>query len=199
MRGTKITLYICVHTYFLSQIYMQPLQKMSSPPIDREQVQTLFGPLAEVMTHHELFYTALTARTMEWGRKQTIGSVFMTVSAAAPFHYMYIEALVMVLFRHLESCKFRSLYACMYMFVHMFTLLKFQVASIVGHVCLRSHMCACTCTYMYVPTCTYVYEVKTFLSELKCTYSSICCCVATYMYICCYGYNECLLGPYVYT
>ena len=73
---------------------MQPLQQMSNPPIDREQVQTLFGPLAEVMAHHELFYTAFTTRTRDWSPKQTIGSVFMTVSAAGLFHYMLIEALV---------------------------------------------------------------------------------------------------------
>lgn len=59
---------------------MQPLQDMSSPPIDRDQVQTLFGPITDIMAHHELFYTALTTRTMEWGPKQTIGNIFMTVS-----------------------------------------------------------------------------------------------------------------------
>lgn len=53
---------------------------MSSPPIDRDQVRVLFGSMVEVMAHHELFYTALTTRTMDWGPKQTIGNIFMTVS-----------------------------------------------------------------------------------------------------------------------
>ena len=65
----------------MSQVYMKPLLGMSNPPIDREQVKILFGPIRELMTHHELFYTALTQRTMDWGPKQTVGNVFMTVSS----------------------------------------------------------------------------------------------------------------------
>ena len=60
---------------------MKPLLAMSSPPIDKEQVKTLFGPIGDLMAHHELFYTALTQKSMNWGPKQLVGSVFMTVSS----------------------------------------------------------------------------------------------------------------------
>ncbi|CAI8009585.1 Rho guanine nucleotide exchange factor 10 [Geodia barretti] len=60
------------------QVYMKPLLEMSSPPIDKEQVKTLFGPIGDLMAHHELFYTALTQKSMDWGPKQLVGSVFMT-------------------------------------------------------------------------------------------------------------------------
>lgn len=59
---------------------MKPLLEMSNPSIDREQVKVLFGPIIELLAHHELFYSALTQRTMDWGPKQTVGNVFMTVS-----------------------------------------------------------------------------------------------------------------------
>ena len=59
---------------------MKPLQEIANPPIDKEQVKILFGPIQDLMAHHELFYTALTQRTMDWGPKQTVGNVFMTVS-----------------------------------------------------------------------------------------------------------------------
>ena len=58
---------------------MKSLREMASPPIDREQIKILFGPIEELMAHHELFYAALTQRTMEWGPQQTIGNIFMTV------------------------------------------------------------------------------------------------------------------------
>ena len=64
---------------------------MSSPPIDRDQVRILFGPMVEVMTHHELFYTGLTTRTMDWGPKQTIGNIFMTVSTLLTHLFSYIH------------------------------------------------------------------------------------------------------------
>ena len=68
---------------------MKPLLDMSSPPIEKEQVKTLFGPIQEVMVHHELFYTALTLRTMDWGPKQTVGNVFMTVCILYSMLYIY--------------------------------------------------------------------------------------------------------------
>ena len=83
-------LVLAVISYVLSlQVYMNPLLQMSNPPIDRDQVKVLFGPLAEVMAHHELFYTALTQCTMDWGPKQTVGNVFMIVSLIIIIHYLH--------------------------------------------------------------------------------------------------------------
>ena len=73
---------------------MKPLLEMSSPPIDRDQVKTLFGPIGDLMAHHELFYTALTQKTMNWGPKELVGSVFMTVGSAFCAHAQVSAAIL---------------------------------------------------------------------------------------------------------
>ena len=48
---------------------MMPLTELAQGPIpilDSDQVEHLFGPITQVLCHHELFYMALTTKTMAW-------------------------------------------------------------------------------------------------------------------------------------
>ena len=60
---------------------MKPLEELargSNSILDREQVKTLFGPVADIAHHHELFYSALLSRTLDWHIQQKIGDIFMS-------------------------------------------------------------------------------------------------------------------------
>ena len=60
---------------------MKPLQDLaesSNPILDHEQVKTLFGPVTDIIHHHELFYSALVSRTLDWHVQQKIGDIFMS-------------------------------------------------------------------------------------------------------------------------
>lgn len=63
------------------QVYQQPLADFGmgvGPILPTEQVEQLFGPVSKLIGHHELFYSALTARTMDWGPTQCVGDIFMS-------------------------------------------------------------------------------------------------------------------------
>ena len=63
------------------QVYKKPLEKLaegSTPILDREQVKTLFGTVEDIVHHHELFYSALLSRTLDWHIQQKIGDIFMS-------------------------------------------------------------------------------------------------------------------------
>lgn len=69
------------HSQYPFQIYMKPLEELargSNSILDREQVKTLFGPVADIAHHHELFYSALLSRTLDWHIQQKIGDIFMS-------------------------------------------------------------------------------------------------------------------------
>lgn len=60
---------------------MKPLDELAQGPssiLDRELVKTLFGPIADIANHHELFYSALLSRTLDWHIQQKIGDIFMS-------------------------------------------------------------------------------------------------------------------------
>lgn len=60
---------------------MKPLRELaqcSTPILDKEQVQLLFGSIADIAHHHELFYSALLSRTLDWNAQQKIGDIFMS-------------------------------------------------------------------------------------------------------------------------
>ena len=60
---------------------MKPLQELSqcsTPILDSDQIRLLFGPVEDIAAHHELFYSALLSRTMDWHVRQKIGDVFMS-------------------------------------------------------------------------------------------------------------------------
>ena len=60
---------------------MKPLIEMAEGPVpilSKEQISSLFGPLPKLLVYHELFYTALTSRTMEWSPVQRVGDIFMS-------------------------------------------------------------------------------------------------------------------------
>ena len=69
------------HCCSTPQIYMNPLRELaqsSAPILDSEQINTLFGTVADIAHHHELFYSALLSRTLDWHVKQKIGDIFMS-------------------------------------------------------------------------------------------------------------------------
>ena len=60
---------------------MSPLREIAEGPnpiLDFDNVQTLFGPIEDIVRHHELFYSALTSRTLDWTSEQRIGDIFMS-------------------------------------------------------------------------------------------------------------------------
>ena len=74
--------------YFL-QVYKKPLEKLaegSTPILDREQVKTLFGTVEDIVHHHELFYSALLSRTLDWHIQQKIGDIFMSSVSIVTLH-----------------------------------------------------------------------------------------------------------------
>ena len=68
---------------------MKPLEELAKGPnsiLYLEQVKTLFGPVADIANHHELFYSALLSRTLDWHIQQKIGDIFMSsVSNDGPY------------------------------------------------------------------------------------------------------------------
>ena len=63
------------------QVYMRPLKELSlgpSPILSKQQVATLFGPIEQILSAQELFYSALTSRTLAWNTEQKIGDVFLS-------------------------------------------------------------------------------------------------------------------------
>ncbi len=60
---------------------MRPLKELSlgpSPILSKQQVATLFGPIEQILSAQELFYSALTSRTLAWNMEQKIGDVFLS-------------------------------------------------------------------------------------------------------------------------
>ena len=60
---------------------MRPLKELSlgpSPILSKQQVATLFGPIEQILSAQELFYSALTSRTLAWNTEQKIGDVFLS-------------------------------------------------------------------------------------------------------------------------
>lgn len=60
---------------------MRPLKELSlgpNPILSQQQVETLFGPIEDILAGQELFYSALTSRTLAWSSEQKIGDVFLS-------------------------------------------------------------------------------------------------------------------------
>ena len=60
---------------------MNPLTELAQGPnpiLDSDQVEHLFGLITQVLRHHELFYMALTTRTMAWTATEKIGDIFLS-------------------------------------------------------------------------------------------------------------------------
>ncbi len=60
---------------------MRPMKELSlgpSPILSKQQVATLFGPIEQILSAQELFYSALTSRTLAWNTEQKIGDVFLS-------------------------------------------------------------------------------------------------------------------------
>ena len=62
------------------QAYKEPLlaatRDSSTLILEVETVEKIFGPVEEILQCHELFYAALTARTMIWTVEQRVGDIF---------------------------------------------------------------------------------------------------------------------------
>ena len=87
--GSKVILHHCLSCimfyfqlpYLYIQIYMKPLLELaqsSAPILDSDTVNKLFGPITDISHHHELFYSALLSRTLNWNTQQKIGDIFMS-------------------------------------------------------------------------------------------------------------------------
>ena len=74
------------------QVYKRPLQRKlqeNAPVLDRDQIQSLFGPIRLIQNQHELFYAAISEETKDWSPDTQIGGVFLA-SVYALYDQSYV-------------------------------------------------------------------------------------------------------------
>ncbi len=59
---------------------LRELAQSSAPILSMEEVNCLFGTIEEILKFQEMFYSAITVRTLDWKPDQKIGDVLSSVS-----------------------------------------------------------------------------------------------------------------------